>query len=95
MDIIIDGTTVSPKATSIELAHCVKTVNIYWENMIGNIRAEGGKKSISYETAMVKYSAQTMAIMQNLTHIFECEMTEYYAPKPDIEEEPVEEVVDA
>ena len=81
MNVVIDGTTVSPKATSIELAHCMETVNIYWENMIGNIRSEGGKISLSYESAMEKYPLQTGLIMQNLTEIFEAEMTGYYEPK--------------
>jgi len=78
MNVVIDGTTVSPKATSIELAHCMETVNIYWENMIGTIRAEGGKISLSYESAMAKYPEKAAVIMQNLTDIFESEMAEYY-----------------
>ena len=78
MNVVIDGTTVSPKASSIEFAHCMQTVNIYWENMIGNIRSEGGKISLSYADAMAKYPEQTQLIMQNLTEVFEAEMAEYY-----------------
>ena len=70
MNITIDGTVVSPKATSIEFAHSMDQVNIYWENMIGTIRAEGGKTSLSYADAMTKYPEKTAIIMQNLTDIF-------------------------
>ena len=80
MNVVIDGTPVSPKATSIEFAHCMDKVNIYWENMIGSLKAEGGKIMLSYEKALECYPNEVSIILENLTKIFEAEMVKYYEP---------------